>query len=141
MVCCLAGMISGWLAVAAGLVAFFTVPAHTEEAHELMYWHLGIGVACLVLFTWVSIRRWWHRRSVAKKAEWITGVLAAVLLVITGDLGGGLVYHGGAGVDPALLAPEIREGHSHAGDESNHGTNKSDAGHEHGSEAHGHNGD
>lgn len=53
----LAGMISGRLAALDGLVAFFTVPAHTDEAHGLMYWHLGIGLACLLLFTWISVTR------------------------------------------------------------------------------------
>ena len=33
----LAGIGFGWLAAAAGGLAYFTVPAHTEEGHELMY--------------------------------------------------------------------------------------------------------
>ena len=129
-----AGTISGWLAVLSGLAAFFTVPAHTDEAHGLMYWHLGLGVACLLLFTKISIRRWNHRKVRPNRADGIVSIMAAALLVVTGDLGGGLVYHGGAGVAPELLAPEIRGGHSHASGSAepaaDHGS-QTDNGHAH----------
>lgn len=39
----LVGMILGWLAAAAGGLAYFTIPAHTEEGHVLMYWPLAWG--------------------------------------------------------------------------------------------------
>ena len=45
-----AGVVTGVFAALAGLLAFFTVPAHTEEAHRLMYWHLGVQSAALALF-------------------------------------------------------------------------------------------
>lgn len=109
----LAGMIFGWLAAAAGGLAYFTVPAHTEEGHELMYWHLGLGLGMLVLSTWVSIARWQKRTTVATTPQLIAACLGAVLLMLTGYLGGSIVYHHGAGVDPKILAPEIRGGHSH----------------------------
>ena len=51
----LAGILCGWLAAAAGGLAYVTVPAHTEEGHGLMLWHLRLGLTMLVLFTWVSI--------------------------------------------------------------------------------------
>src|SRR5438552_15007653 len=38
----IAGMITGVITALTGLLAFFTVPGHTEEAHELMYWHIAI---------------------------------------------------------------------------------------------------
>jgi uncharacterized membrane protein len=109
----LAGMIFGWLAAAAGGLAYFTVPAHTEEGHVLMYWHLGFGLAMLALFTWVSITRWRGRATAATKPQLIAAFLGLVLLMLTGYVGGSIVYHHGAGVDPKILAPEIREGHSH----------------------------
>jgi uncharacterized membrane protein len=109
----LTGMVLGWLAAAAGGLAYFTVPAHTEEGHILMYWHLGLGLAMLALFTWLSITRWRGRTTGATKLQ-LTGALAGlVLLMLTGYVGGSIVYHHGAGVDPRILAPEIREGHSH----------------------------
>ncbi|MFQ5734890.1 MAG: DUF2231 domain-containing protein [Planctomycetaceae bacterium] len=125
-----AGTISGWLAAIAGLIAFLTVRAHTEEAHELMYWHLGLGVGCLLLFSWVAWHRWRKRDARASTSLLVIGLIASVLLVITGDLGGGLVFHGGAGVDPDILAPEIRSGHSHQNGEPERST--------HGDGSHGH---
>ncbi len=110
----LAGVCSGWLAMAAGLLAFYTVPAHTEEAHGVMYWHLGLAIASLLLFTWIAVARWRYRASPPKLPHAVAAVVASVLLAATGHLGADLVYHGGAGVQPELLAPEIRKGHSHS---------------------------
>jgi uncharacterized membrane protein len=108
-----AGLILGWLAAAASGQAHFTVPAHTEEGHVLMYWHLGLGPAMLAHFTWVSITRWRGRTKGATKLQLIGAQARLVLLMLTGYVGGSIVYHHGAGVDPRILAPEIREGHSH----------------------------
>src|SRR5262245_19728368 len=45
------GVLTGLLAGAAGLLAFFTLPeTHTQLAHTLMYWHLGLMVGSLLLF-------------------------------------------------------------------------------------------
>ncbi len=121
----LAGVCFGWVAAAAGLLAFFTVPAHTEEAHGKMVWHLGLAIASLVLFTWVAIVRWRYRALPPKLLHAMIAVCASVLLVLTGYLGADLVFHGGAGVNPELLSREIREGHSHdQGDR--HGNRHSD---------------
>ena len=103
---------TGVLAALAGVLAFFTVPAHTEEAHRLMYWHLGVQTAALALFAWPA---WSMRRApagatgAARAAGWV----AAVLLIVGSGIGGYVVYHGGAGVDPKLLSHELREGHAH----------------------------
>lgn len=109
----LAGMILGWTAAAAGGLAYFTVPAHTEEGHALMYWHLGLGLAMLAVFTWLSIVRWRRRTTAAHNSHLVAALVGSVLLMLTGYVGGSIVYHHGAGVDPKILAPEIREGHSH----------------------------
>lgn len=110
----LVGVVSGWLAAAAGMLAYYTVPAHTEAAHVTMYWHLGIAVTMLLLFTLLAVTRWFAIASPAKLWQATLAVTACVLLVITGALGGQLVYHGGAGVSPELLSREIREGHTHS---------------------------
>lgn len=118
----LVGVGSGWIAVAAGLLAFYTVPAHTEEAHGEMYWHLGLAIASLLLFTWLAAARWRYRTLPPKLPHAVAAIVASILLAATGHLGAGLVFHGGAGVLPELLAPEIREGHSHSqGHEHNGG--------------------
>lgn len=111
----IAGVLTAVLAALAGVLAFVTVPAHTEQAHGLMYWHLGIQSASLVLFAWPAWVRW--RQGLvpppagARLAEWA----AALLLVVGSSLGGYIVYHGGAGVEPRLLAPEVRGSHAHVG--------------------------
>ncbi len=109
----LVGTAFGWLVAAAGGLAYFTVPAHTEAGHDLMYWHLGQGLAMLTLFTWVSIMRWRRRTTAATKQQLIASLIGAALLMSTGHVGALLVYRHGAGVDPKILAPEIRDGHSH----------------------------
>ena len=45
----MAGLLTGVVAALAGLLAFFTVSGHTEQAHGLMYWHLSILSASLVM--------------------------------------------------------------------------------------------
>ncbi|MBY0524735.1 MAG: hypothetical protein K2R98_15125 [Gemmataceae bacterium] len=111
-----AGVLTGWVTALAGLLAFWTVPAHTGRAHDLMYWHLGIQAASLLLFAWAAWVRWrgWSvPPSIAIRA---IGLVAAVLLSVGSAVGGYIVYHGGAGVDPELLAPAVRGSHSHQPD-------------------------
>lgn len=109
-----AGVAFGVVTALAGLLAFFTVPAHTAEAHDLMYWHLGVTLAALGVFAWPASVRWRTRPVPPTTAVRLAGLAGAALLAVGGALGGYLVYHGGAGVDPQLLAPEVRGSHSHA---------------------------
>lgn len=109
------GTVSCWLAANFGLLAFYTVPAHTHEAHHLMFWHIGAAVSSLVLFTWLAVVRWFHRAEPLTRTRRGVGLVAAVFLMTTGALGGHIVYHGGAGVEPELLAESVRESHSHGG--------------------------
>ncbi len=116
----LVGVGSGFLAALAGLLAFMTIPSHTEEAHTLMFWHMGVQAFALALFgclAWLS----WHRSpeplNLGSRA---LGWGAALVLAIGSGIGGYIVYHGGAGIDPTLLAAEIREGHTHGGGQTQH---------------------
>lgn len=111
----IAGVATCWVAANFGLLAFFTVPAHTDEAHTLMLWHMGAAVSSLVLFTGLAVARWMRRAEPVKGLEHFVGLVAAAFLTITGALGGYIVYHGGAGVEPKLLAAELRKGHKHGG--------------------------
>lgn len=106
-----AGVVLGLVAIATGLLAFFTVSAHTAEAHDLMYWHLGLNAVAIVLFAAVFFLR--RRAAGPGTGVRIAGFLAAALIAAGGFLGGRIVYRGGAGVDPQLLAPELRGGHGH----------------------------
>jgi uncharacterized membrane protein len=108
----IAGLLTGVLTALAGLLAFFTVSGHTEEAHWLMYWHMGIQAAALLLFAWSAWERWRNLAAAPTPAGRLVACLAAVLLLVGSGIGGYLVYHGGAGVKPELLAPAARD-HEH----------------------------
>ncbi|MBX9625526.1 MAG: hypothetical protein K2X82_17095 [Gemmataceae bacterium] len=109
-----AGVLTGALAAGTGLLAFFLVPAHTGEAHRLMYWHLGVQVAALALFAWPAWVGWQNWLRPLPRGPRVAGWVAAILLTVGSGLGGYIVYHGGAGVQPALLHPGIGGGgHSH----------------------------
>ncbi len=105
------GVATGVVAAVTGAVAFFTVPAHTAEAHRLMDWHLGLMAGALSVFVAVVVAR----RRDEPPAGWVrlTGLFGVAVLLVGAYLGGRVVYRGGAGVDPAILAPEVRGGHGH----------------------------
>jgi uncharacterized membrane protein len=108
-----AGVLSGIAAAVAGVISYFTVPAHTEAAHEQMDTHLVLAGAALVLFAVVAIARWRHRTQPASMLTLSTGLMGAALLIGAAFLGGKIVYEGGAGVDPQILAPAVVQGHHH----------------------------
>src|SRR5262245_13571120 len=112
----LAGVLSGIAAAAAGVVSYFTVPAHTEASHEQMETHLVLGGAAVAPFALVASARWRRRRQPASAAVLSGEILGSALLVTAAFLGGKVVYHGGAGVDPRILAPAIVQGHHHHDD-------------------------
>src|SRR3972149_1031127 len=107
------GVLADILAAATGFVAFVTVPAHTEAAHTVMLWHLGIQSAVLIAFVVVVALRWRVRQDNPGQAVRGLAVAAVLLLMIGSHLGGLMVYRGGAGVSPEILALEIRMGHAH----------------------------
>jgi uncharacterized membrane protein len=106
----LAGVATAALAAAAGVLAFYTGPAsHTEESGKLIWWHIGAAVTQFLLFAIVAVVRW--RSQPAPQPTWtrLVGLIAALVLLFAGYEGGYIVYHGGSGVEPNLLAPELRE--------------------------------
>jgi uncharacterized membrane protein len=106
----LAGVATAALAAAAGVLAFFTGPAsHTEESGKLIWWHIGAAVTQFVLFAIAAVVRW--RVQPAPPPAWtrVLGVIAAGVLLLAGYEGGYIVYHGGSGIEPKLLAPELRQ--------------------------------
>ena len=107
-----AGVVTGLITAVAGLVAFFTVPAHTHEAHSLMYWHLGVNAVAMTLFTVLAFMRW-RMPAPPSPGLRIAGAVALALVLFGSYLGGEIVYSGGAGVEPAILAPELQH-HTHA---------------------------
>jgi uncharacterized membrane protein len=109
-----AGVATAALTALAGVLAMFTGPAsHTEESGDLVWWHIGAAVTQFLLFTLVAFVRW--RAQPAAPPAWtrLAGLVAAAVLVFAGYLGGYIVYHGAAGIEPGLLAPELRSKQEH----------------------------
>jgi uncharacterized membrane protein len=129
----LAGVGLGWVAAAAGLLAFFTLPGtHTEEAHKLLYWHLGLMAGSLLLFSAVAWVRWrdWDALPGVGTRFWMW--LATVLFVIGAAFGGHVVYHGGAGIEEDLMKPGLHEEHHHGQGHGEHeGVHEDHPDHEH----------
>jgi uncharacterized membrane protein len=112
----LAGVVTGTLAALAGVLAFYTVPSsHTEEAHTLVLWHLGCAVGTFLLFTGVAVTRWQRLPVPPSTGQRLLGVVAAILLLVAGALGGRIVYHGAMGIDPKVVASDIHH-HFHSGE-------------------------
>src|SRR5262249_46220724 len=97
----------------AGASAVFTVPSHIEAAHKDMTDHLVLSVASLILFAVVAVARWRRRNRTVSALTVLVSVAATGLLAGAAWLGGRLVYQGGAGVDPQILAAEVVNGHHH----------------------------
>ena len=103
-----AGVGTAALAAAAGVLAFFAGPAsHTEEAGQLIWWHIGAAVLQFLLFTAIAIVRWRLRPAAPPVWTRLVGLVATAVLVYAGYVGGYIVYHGASGIEPDLLAPRL----------------------------------
>jgi uncharacterized membrane protein len=125
----MAGAVTGALAALAGVLAFFTVPAHTGDAHRLMFWHGAIQAIALAIFAILAWKRRRLRLALPGSGLRLLGCFAALLVLVGSAVGGYIVYHGGAGIDPKLLAPEVRKSHSHS--EAAEDSHSTDADHAH----------
>ena len=134
----MAGVGTGLLAGAAGLLAFFTLPeSHTEAAHRLMYWHLGFMVGSLLLFVAVAWIRWRNAEAPPGAGTQLLMWLAAVIFVVGAAFGGYIVYHGGTGIEEDLLKPGLHEEHPRSpGEEEHREQHKDHSGHELSHEGH-----
>lgn len=103
------GVALGWVAACAGVVAWLTLPTHTEAVHTLMFLHGGLALGGLIACTAGVL---FGRRQRSAPALWL-GLAGATLIAAAGFVGGSMVYRGGAGISPdrAELAPE---GHHHS---------------------------
>ncbi len=117
-----AGVLSGVVTAGAGLLAMYTAPDNTAMAERLMPVHLWVQVAALVLFAVVSWLRWRAWDTAPGLPTRILGWVAAVVLIVGSGIGGYMVYHAGAAIEPRLLAPSMQEGHHHSGGEGSAGT-------------------
>lgn len=104
----LAGVLSALPAAAAGLIAYFTLPGHSEGAHRRMLIHPALAGGAVLLYAIVAALRRNRRAEVPRAGHLVISLLAAGLLIATATLGGHLVYRDGLGVQP-----RAGEGHGH----------------------------
>lgn len=94
----LAGEVAAVVAAAAGLLAYFTVPTHTEQAHVRMLIHPLVAGSAAMLFGIIALLRWKRRDAVPSRVLAGASLVAAGLLIAGATLGGQLVFHDGVGV-------------------------------------------
>lgn len=117
----IAGVLTGILTALAGLLAMYTAPDNTETAERLMSIHLWVQVAALALFSlaaWLRWRAWDTGPGVGTR---ILGWVAAVVLIAGSAIGGYMVYHAGAGVEPNIITPHESPDHHDESPIATHG--------------------
>lgn len=109
----LTGVATGWLAGLAGFLAYFTIPAHTAAAHDLLIAHLILNVAGLALFSAIGYGRARGAGGTTPTLRTL-GAFTLAGVLVSSALGGWAVYRGAAGIEPDVLSPELRASHAHA---------------------------
>jgi uncharacterized membrane protein len=93
-----AGVIAALVAAVAGLVAYFTVPAHTEAAHARILVHALCAASATIVYGVVLVLHSQPPSEVSGSRRLIASIVAATLLCAAGALGGYVVYQDGVGV-------------------------------------------
>lgn len=120
----IAGVVSGVVAALAGILAYITIPNHTQSAHDMMSRHIWLQVTAVALFAANALIRWRNNSGEVQTAARVIGMIAASVLIWGSSIGGEMVYRGGTGIDPKALAPSKKQ-HSRGGEEHNpHGPKK-----------------
>lgn len=112
------------LTVAAGLIAADSVP-HGDEVHDIMEHHEHLGISVLLLSMVLSLWRFMAHavfEGTAKVLHSLSSVIMMLLLALTADLGGFMVYGHGVAVRPMMERQQAAaERHRHDdGDTAHH---------------------
>lgn len=83
---------------AGGVLAYFTVPPHTDDANDRMLLHAFLAVTAALSYALVLVLRYKQKSDVATNGQVAASLVGAALLASAGALGGYLVYHDGVGV-------------------------------------------
>lgn len=97
-----AGVIAAPIVALAGLVAYFTVPVPSDEAHLRIVVHGILAVLATAAYALVLALRWKRRAERAGGGALALSAFGALLLGATGAVGGYLVYQDGVGMEPTL---------------------------------------
>lgn len=94
----LAGVLTAIVVAFTGVVAYFTVPPHSEAANDRILLHAFAALSAASFYSFALFLRWRNRHRVASRFVVVLSVIGTVLLFVAGSLGGWLVYHDGVGV-------------------------------------------
>lgn len=112
------GALGAVLAAAAGLYAAHIVP-HGQEVHEIMEWHMRLGLTVASLAVVLSLWRLLAKGMMTGMAQALHLLLAGVMalcMVFGADLGGLMVYGHGVAVHK-LQGEEAAQAHHHHGED------------------------
>lgn len=111
------GTLCAAMAVTAGLIAAGSV-AHGGDVHEIMERHEHLGITVLSLAAALSAWRWFAKDKLAGAVNGFylsLSIVLGVLLMLTADLGGLMVYGHGVAVAPVAASnQEAAAAHQHA---------------------------
>lgn len=96
------GIIGALLAALPGFVDLFTLPS--SPARKLGLWHMGVNLAIVVLYLVDFL--WRRQHEVLQMGPIIMSAAAMLLLLVSGWLGGEMVYVHGVAVKSAERKPE-----------------------------------
>lgn len=100
------GIIGALTAAVFGLIDLLAIPAETR-ARTLGYWHLGLNLSITVLF----IVNFYLRTIGGPVAvtPFILSIVGVAALLVSGWLGGEMIYVEGVAVRPPAAKPEVAE--------------------------------
>ena len=119
------GTLFSGMTVMAGLIAAGTLP-HGDDVHEIMEHHEHLGISVLLIGAALSAWRFMAKEIFEGPANVLfslSSLILVVLLALTADLGGFMVYGHGVAVLPVMASQhEAAEAHQHADDHGQHHT-------------------
>ena len=107
----IAGVLGTGAAIVTGLLAEDATP-HGAEAHAIMETHETLAFLVFGLFGILALWRLLRRGVWSEKEQPVAltaGVIAALLLIVTGAFGGKLVFDNGVGVPTTVLQHAIQD--------------------------------
>lgn len=93
-----AGLICVIPVASGGVLAYFTVPPHSQDANDRMLIHAFLAVTAALSYALVLVLRYKQKAEFATGSQIAASLVGAALLASAGALGGYLVYHDGVGV-------------------------------------------
>jgi uncharacterized membrane protein len=95
------GIVATLFTATFGIISYFTVPGIDNDLREEINEHAIAAVSTAAIYLVLGFFLW-HRRGLTPTKPWTAGVAIGLIgLMVTGYLGGDLVFDDGVGVDAA----------------------------------------